>query len=631
MRTRNADLFIAGLFLLLGFALYFSGLHAPWYFDDFRNIVNNPLVRNPGQALSEIYRPRGVAFLSFALNQAIGGMEPASFRLVNILLHTSAAILVWRLLCRVFRTSALLPVAGGLLFLAHPVQTQAVTYIVQRLAGMAGCFFLLAVYLYMRAREAETSDEEWRRRGWHAGALVAFALALWTKQNTIVLPLVLLCLDYCLLDRERFDLRASLLRALPYFAIALLAVAQLAMSNGQIVELLSAKAQVYTERLAGGAAGSGGGAMPLRYFATELIVLWLYIKLLFFPLGQMLDYSWPVVTSVWNWRSALALLGFIALFFAGRRLHLWNRRSGFGVAWIILTLAVESSFLPLDPVYEHRLYLPMFGVVIVALEIFSRWCPARQQLPVLAAALLLLAGLTVSRNALWADPVAFWSDNLAKVPTSSRVMSNLGQAYQSRGDYAAAAEILQRSLALTPGDAIATAGVGNALLHLGRLAEARAAFEQALRLDADNALANSYLGGLYAIAGEIVRAIPLLQRAVTLEPGNSTYLQNLAVGLDLAGRRSEAESVYRQGMALFPEQSSFLLGLGVLLDETGRSQAALPILARGLEVAPGDVKIHYYYGVAALHAGDQEGYRRALDELRRLDLSLYTKLSQKVP
>lgn len=628
MRTRTIDLLIAGLFLLLGFALYLSGLQAPWYFDDFRNIVENPLVRDSGKALRELFHPRGVAFFSFALNQEIGGMEPMGFRLVNILLHASAAILVWRILCRFFRTSVFLPVAGGLLFLAHPVQTQAVTYIVQRMAGMAGFFFLLAVYLYIRGREA-AGDEGRGGICWQAGALFAFALALWTKQNTIVLPLVILALDYCILDRERFDFRASLLRTLPYLALALLAAVQLAVTDAQIIESLSAKAQVYTDLMTDGAGSSG--AMPLRYFATELIVFWLYLKLLFFPVGQMLDYSWPVVASVWNWRSALALAGFVLLFVAGRGLRLWNRRVAFGVVWIVLTLAVESSFIPLDPVYEHRLYLPMFGVVVVALDLFAAWCPVRGQVPVLIGVLLVLAGLTVSRNALWADPVAFWRDNLAKAPTSSRVMSNLGMAYQSRGDYAAAAEILQQALLLTPADATITAGIGNALLHLGQRDEARSAFEQALRFDPDNALANSYLGTICVATGETERGTQLLQKAVTLAPGSSTYWQNFAVGLDLAGRRTEAEVAYRQGMARFPEHTSFLVGLGVLLDATGRPQEGLPFLARALGATPNDAKTLYYYGVVARHAGDQPGYRRALEGLRLLDQKLYEKLGQKVP
>lgn len=627
MRTRNLDLLIACAFVLLGFALYLSGLRASWYLDDFRNIVENPLVRDPGEALRRVFQPRGVAFLSFALNQALGGMVPTAFRLVNILIHAGAAILVWRILCRVFRASTLLPVAGGLLFLAHPLQTQAVTYIVQRLAGMAGCFFLLAVYLYIRARESEAGGEQGRGRGWQAGALVAFALALWTKQNTVVLPLVLLCLDYCILDRERFSLRASLLRALPYLGLALLAVVQLAATDAQFVESLSAKAQVYSESMTGETGSTG--TMPLRYFATELIVFWLYFKLLLFPVGQMLDYSWPVVSSVWNWRSVLALAGFVLLFAAGRGLRLWNRRTAFGVAWFFLTLAVESSFIPLDPVFEHRLYLPIFGAVVVVLELLVLYCPARRQLPVLAGMLLILAGLTISRNALWADSVAFWRDNLAKAPANSRAMINLGQAYQLRGDSAAAAEILQQALTLSPDNSVAASGVGNALLHLGRLAEARAAFERALQLDSDNALANSYLGGLCMTAGETERGMQLLERAVALEPGNSTFLQNLAVGLDLAGRRSEAETVYRRALGIFPDHPPFLLGLGVLLDVTGRPQEGLPLLARALDAAPDDARTLYYYGLAALHAGDRDGYRRALDALRSRDPDLHARLTRK--
>lgn len=628
-KSRNTDLLVMATFTLVGLLLYYSGLQAPWYFDDFRNIAENPLVRNPGQALTEIFQPRGVVFFSFSLNHAVSGMEPASFRLTNILLHTGSAILVWKILCRIFHSSTRLPLVGGLLFLAHPVQTQTVTYVVQRMAGMAGFFFLLAIYLYLRGREFGGESGRGGRL-WQVGALLAFVLALWSKQNTITLPLVLLALDYYLLDHDRFSFRESLYRILPFLVVALLAVLQLVTGNTEVVGSLSRQVQTFNDQLLNATATpvvASSVPMPLRYFATELVVFWLYLKLFFFPVGQMLDYSWPVVTSLLNWRTLLSLAGFVGLFFLGRGLQLWNRRTTFAVIWIVLTLAVESTLLPLDPVYEHRLYLPLFGAVVILLELFYRWAPERRQLPLLAVILLILAGVTVSRNALWADPVAFWRDNLDKAPASSRVMNNLGQAYLLRGDYGSAVKVLNQALTLNPDDASAAAGIGNSLIHLGRQTEARAAFEQALRLDADNELANSYLGTLSVAAGETERGIQLLQRAVTLKPGNSSYLQNLAVGLEVAGQKTAAEAAYRRGVALFPEKNAFLVGLGGLLDGSGRSSEGLTLLARALNAAPDDARILYHYGLAALHAGNQLEYRRALEGLRDRDPHLHNKLA----
>lgn len=624
---------VVAFFAIAGFLLYLSGLKAPWYFDDFPNIVNNPLVTDLGRAFAGIFQQRGVAFLTFAINHALTGMDPLWFRLTNITLHIGAALLVWRILTRIYDETSFIPLFGGLLFLVHPLQTQVVTYIVQRMAGMAAFFFLLAIFLYLRAREAE-GGRKIASYSWYGGALLCAALAIWSKQNTIVIPVILLLVDYAIVDKEKFSFLPSLRRTLPFFLIAALAAWMQLSASSNMMHEMSVRAQVYTDFSSTGREAAGSGAddallasTPWRYLATELYVLWVYVKLFFFPVGQALDYSWRIVDHIFNVKTVMAAIGFVLSFASIHYFRLWNRRLIFGLAWIVLTLALESSIIPLDPIYEHRMYLPIFGAFIVVQELlFSRISPKTGGW-IAAGILLAFSGLTVKRNAQWADPVEFWSANALQTPGSARVLMNVAKAYQDRGDETQSQEWARKSQKLKAEESRSLTKLGLTALQQGHTDEARQWFDRALQINAYDPFANSYLGGIYLKSGQESFGLAMLENAVQLAPESPICLQNLAVAYDLVGRRQDAEKIYLRGLAINPENSQMLLALGVLFDETGRSAPGQELLRRALAQNPEDARVIYYYGLAALHAGDGATYRVALDQLQHLDRNYFAKLA----
>lgn len=629
---------VAFLFVLLGVALYQSGFTAPWYLDDGNNIVLNPLITDLERAFAGIFRPRGVAYFSFAVNYFFTGMSPYWFRLTNVAIHIGAALLVWRLLTRLYPT-ALTPLLGGLLFLAHPLQTQAVTYIVQRMASMSAFFFLLSVYLYIRGRESG------KRRSalcWQAIALLCAVLSLWTKQSTIFLPLVLLLVDYAVVDQQNFSLRRSIWRVAPFLLLSIVAFLQQFYAGPEILAALNVKAMAHTE-LVTVTAGEGSAmaepsifdAMPLRYFATELIVFWLYVKLFFLPYGQMLDYSgaWTIVNNVFNIKTLLATFGWILTFATITYCRLWNRRLVFGVAWIVLTLALESTFIPLDPVFEHRMYLPFFGACIVAYELFFKRIPVRAAGVIAVGVLLIFSAQTVVRNTLWADSLAFWLDNAQKAPKSTRIMLNLAKTYLDRGDNPHAEVWYTKALNDESSNsranifrATALVGLGCIRLRQERTDEAQVFFERALQDNADDLYANTNLGRLYVESGQVEKGIALMAHANRVDPTNSFTLEYLTEAYTQSGREVEAENFYRQALSIHPRNDQVRLALGLLLDKTGRSAEALDVLLLALEQYPEEAKYFYRYGIVALHAGDCDAYNMALDRLRNLSQVFYDKL-----
>lgn len=633
------------IFVLLGIALYQNGFSAPWYLDDGNNIVFNPLITDLERAFTGIFRPRGVANFSFAVNYFLAGMSPYWFRLTNVAIHIGAALLVWRLLARLY-PAPLISLFGGLLFLVHPLQTQAVTYIVQRMAGMATFFFLLSVYLYIRGRE---SEEGRTALSWQAGAVLCAILALWTKQNTLFLPVVILLVDYAVVDQQNFSLRRSLWRVVPFLLVVAAAVLQQFYASPEILSALNVQATAYTmaTTVRDGSAVAGAfvnssiiDAMPLRYFATELIVFWLYVKLFFLPFGQMLDYSggsYSIVDKVFNLKTLAATSGWMLTIAAIHYCRLWNRRLVFGFAWILLTLALESSFIPLDPVFEHRMYLPFFGAIIVAYELFFRRIPPRATGVIAVVVLLVFSILTVQRNALWADPIAFWHDNAKKGPKSTRVMLILAKTYLDRGDYAHAEEWYTKALNIEsanphPLSKIRTSNPLNALgsirLQQGRTDEALLYLERALQNDPDNSHANLNLGKLYLESGQMKEGIALLEHANKIDPLNPRTLNYLLEAYAQSGSEKEAERLYRRALSANPRNDQMRIALGLLLDKTGRSAEGLEVLRLALEQYPEEAKYFYHYGVVALHAGDRDAYNMALDRLRDLSQVFYEKLSK---
>lgn len=634
-------LFVVVIFILLGVALYQSGFDAPWYLDDGNSIVYNPMIKDLAQSFSHIFRPRGVAYVSFAANYHFAGMSPYWFRVTNVAIHIGASLLVWRLLARLYPRT-LFSLFGGLLFLVHPLQTQAVTYIVQRLASMAAFFFLLSVYFYLRGRECEG---ERRSFYWQAGALLSAFLACWTKQNTIFLPIIILLVDYAFIDLRNFSIKRSFWRILPFCIISIIVVLQQFHIESEILSIVNVAPTQSGGALTEGEtflSQQGGGfaflnSMSLRYFATQLIVFWVYAKLFFLPTGQMLDYygSVPIVSNVINIMTFFSVLGWIIIFVAIHYCRLWNRRVLFGFAWILLTLALESSFIPLDPVFEHRMYLPFFGVIIVVYELFVCRIPSLLAVRLAVVILVALSVLTAQRNALWANPVAFWHDNAEKNPLGTRVMVILANAYLNRGELVSAEEWYTKALVIesnssdpktkirssTPLDSM-----GSIRFQQGRMVEAQDFFERALQNNPKNSYAAANLGRLFIESGEKEKGRSFLEQAFSVDPLNRAAIGPLLEIYSEPGLELEAEKFYRQALAANPHNDQIRVALGLLLDKTGRAAEGVEVLQVVLEQYPEEAKYFYYYGLCALHAGDENAYRVAHDRLQILSPVFFDKL-----
>lgn len=626
---------ILAALLTLGTLLYGNSLGVPWYFDDFDNIVNNAMIADLETALAQLFAPRGVAYLSFALNYALSGLDVFGFHLVNILLHVGNAFLVYLLLRQFYPGSIQWPLGGALLFLTHPVQTQAVTYIVQRMTSLSCFFFLAAVLLFiaaMRRRDGGVPFASARHLLPYGLSLTAGLLAAFSKENTVVLPLVLLAVARLLRPGLKPVLGRQLTYVAPFLVVPVLAgLAQLTGEQSTLQVVTGGNVEFFI--LPDGARYSTPTLAPeylrWRYLATEFVVFWLYLKLLVAPFGLVLDYCYPLAERFFNLRSLLAFGGLLGVgllaFFSRKRSPLVL----FGVCWFFITVAIESTFFPLDPIYEHRLYLPMVGVAIVGIE-FMRRLPARPVRFAAVALLLVFSVMTVQRNAQWGDPIGFWEDNVARVSHSYRPKDHLAVEYFKAKRYEEALALWQEAIRIHPRGYSMHENMAELYSERGMYEEAKRCFETAIRFNGKPARLYSKLGALHATNGNVAGGIRYLEKAVALQPEDANLVMNLGSGYYKLGQRAEAEALYRRAVSLEPRFLKARVGLGFMLYEMGRYEDSFVELERAKAIAPRDASVLYYYALVGFGTGRTDRAREAMTVLETVDPQSCRQLANKL-
>lgn len=463
---------------------YAPSFVVPFQFDDYARILDNaPLQAGQWRAaLGWLGAARVLPSLTLVANYVIGGDRVLGYHVVNFALHLIAAGGVYalaRLLCRAprlrgsiaARASLLIAGVAALIMACHPLQTQAVTYIIQRAAVMATLFYVWAVACYVRGRLAQSGAASGRPSAWFVATAVLGGCALLSKENAASLPLALLLVELTVLGGR---LTARTLAIGAAVAVLLLSVPL----GWKIATWQPFPGTPLPDGWLGRAwmaildQGTEPSAMtPYTYLLTELTVIPAYLRLIVLPWGLNVDPDVPVA-SAWTGPVVGGLLLLAALIAIGVGVARRAPLVAFGLLWIFVALSVESSLLPIsDAMMEHRVYLAMPGAAILA-GVGIAWLHTRR--PRLATALVValavaLVGLTAARNLVWQSPVSLWLDAAEKSPRKARVLMNYGVALHSVGAFDAAARLYCRALVLDPTRTLAADNLELALGELGKL------------------------------------------------------------------------------------------------------------------------------------------------------------------
>ncbi|MFM7154824.1 MAG: tetratricopeptide repeat protein [Bacteroidota bacterium] len=578
--------------LVLGVLIYSNSFDCSFHFDDAPNITGQPLIRNfpDFQSWWYIQSTRQLAFGSFALTYWIYGYDVWGWHLFNLVIHLATSLAVWRLAVLLFRTPAIrnLPVAAqasslalaaGFLFVAHPLATQSVTYIVQRIAAQAALFYLLSIGLYVQARLTDIR----RPTTWllYLGAAMTGVAAILTKENAYTLPLAILLIEIYFFQTDNVKRLFSDKRLI-------IAAAGLILVFSRFV-LINARQINFTLTL-----DTGEKINSHNYLLTQFSVIWKYIQLLFIPVGQSLDHQIAISEHFSNPETLIAFLGLILLFGSSLFLYKRNRLVSFGILWFFLTLSVESSFLPIaDVIFEHRTYLPSFGFFIAVCA--GLLYPAHQKygrtaLILLSVVVAAYSFLTHARNRVWKTDETLWSDAISKAP-SIRPYINRGDYYYQQKDYTKAAADFNAALKINPNYARAYRNLGKLERDRGRTSAAVEALTRAINLKPDAVDAYVTRSDLYYKAGLHEKALADADKALSLEKNHLSACLNRSASLNALGRYAESLEASDLAISINPKNAETWYNRGNTYRSMSKTDSALVCFDKAIELDPGN----YFY------------------------------------
>ncbi len=580
--------------------LYGWTLGFPFQFDDHLYLVTNPLLRDarsfafatdfaafatraadmgldPDLSTNLILRP--LCYLTFYAHHVFGGLRPEPMRAVNILIHVANALLVFAVLLRLLRrarpeppapaSAVFLAAFAAWMFAVNPMQTESVTYIVQRFTSMGTFFYLLTWLLHLVGHAAAARTG---RAAARAGAFLSLVAGMLTKEFLVTAPFLLVLADVLVLG---MPLRAALRRswllflALPIIPAMVLLTSWAQAGNGE--------AGLQAAMLVAAPLGAGED-FQYRYAISQPGVVLDYLRLFLVPYGLNLDHGRQACASVLEAAVLLPVAGIAALL-AGA--WLWRRHDPgrargslvlFGALWFFLTLGVDSSVIPLpDLMSEHRAYLPSIGISMAMaglLDALRARCAARPLLrrSVLAAAagwIAVLGGLTVARNLVWASETAMWRDVVARSPGNARAWMNLGVALVGEDEEEAVA-CLRRAIAINPAALLARINLARLQLRRGVPAEALSVVDGGLAQSGGDPALLFERGAALRALGELESAIEAFQRVVAIQPGNAKALALIGELHLRQGRREAALANFRSAAMLDPSATWLLQAIAMV-------------------------------------------------------------------
>lgn len=610
--------FHLALIAVLGILIYSNTFNAPFQWDEGEFITENAIVKDlafflePSKANGlEFYTAlegRYIGFLTFALDYKLHGLDATGYHIVNLAIHILNALLFYSLVILTFRTPFMrksslaahfryIALLASLLFVSHPIQTEAVTYVFQRLASLMAFFYLLSLTAYIKAR---LSNRNVSKYAFYVLSLVSALLAMKTKENAFTLPFVIAIYEFLFFAGPK---RFRILYLIPLLLTLLIVPLALIDMDKPVGEII------------GGISPATRGNQEISradYLFTQFRVVVTYIRLLFLPVNQNLVYDYPVFHSFFNPQVFLSFLFLSSIFSLGIYLLYRSksrpdlRVSAFGVFWFFITLSVESSIIPIQMVIcEYRVYLPSVGFfaalsTVISL-IFHRW--RRSRIPVFVGMFLIIAILsyaTYARNTVWGSRISLWEDVVRKSPWKAEAHNNLGNAYTSKGLTDKAVEHYRTALILQPDDAVAYNNLGSAYAAKGMTDKAIEYFQTAIRLTPDYALAYYNLGLIYKNYGNgsHEKAIEHYQAAVRLKPDYAEAYYNLGLAYQANGLFDKAVEQYQIAIRLKPDFAPAYADLGVAHYSKGSTDKAIEYYLTALKLKPDIATAHYNLGTA---------------------------------
>jgi len=576
--------------IILGCLIYSNTFFSPFHFDDDKFIVYNANIKDLSN-VGAIYRSLGhpsrfIAFTTFALNYHFHGLEVFGYHLVNLLIHVGNGLLLWWFILLLFKTPELSAQSFAarkdtwalliaLLFLTHPLQTQAVTYISQRFASLATLFYLGSICLYLRARL-----EKKGRIFFFSAALISAVAGMFTKQITFTLPLMITLIEISFL-KHQISLKNKRVWVFAIGMMLLLLIIPLFYQfNISKVLLAEGRSRSNPDDII-----SWG-----NYVYTQIHVVVTYLRLFMIPLGQNLDYDYHIVQSLWT------IATFCKFFIHGLILTIaWRVRRqhqliSFGLFWFYVALCVESLIPIPHVIFEHRMYLPSIGLCIAAvftLATVSKKYP--QMIVCLYLIIASLAVLTYERNKVWQSPITLWSDVVKKSPQKTRGYYNLGAMYLKKKEYAQALENFNKVIELRPKFQSTANAYHNRGMIYQKQNKAQLAlnnYTQAIQLNPKSFMTYYNRGLLLKKHQQYPQALEDINQAIELKSSRDEFYITRAEILKIQKRYASSLADLNTALQLNPQLAKAYNNRANIYQLLGESQQAIDDYSSALKINP---------------------------------------------
>jgi protein O-mannosyl-transferase len=625
------------------FSVYSNTFHASWHMDDTPNIVNNrPLhiddlmpktlwrtfFAKPGH-FGTYYRP--IACLTFALNWFLGQDNTTGYHLVNIGLHGLTALLIYLVVVRLCQTPVLIQQSKRLsphriallcaLFWAlHPLQTQAVTYIVQRMAQLAALFYMAAILFYLKGRLVRSSKDRW----FYFGGCVFFGLiGLMSKENAAMLPLALMLVEICFLQQDRFKIKARWLILIGFTVVLLTYVVGVRLFlNGDFLFFLKGySTRPYT---------------PWQRLLTESRILWFYLSQIVLPLPSRLSIEHDIMVStslISPWTTLPAFFGIILTIVISLLKIKKYPLLSFSILFFFLNHVVESSIIGLELLFEHRNYLPdiflFLPMAVGILQLCFELKKKSQTHLILAQAMVAflvisLGSATYIRNKAWQTGETLWLDALTKAPNSARALNTLAirlawAPNATTKQRNMAIDLFQRSLVANKARTLMDADIYGNIANVYGLNEdyqqAKKNYQKAIAADPGNLKIRADMIMPYVRQGQFHEALIISSYLVEKAPSNPRYLNTTGFLLLWLDYPDKALTYLRPALRNAPFDPKILLNIGAAMKMLGHYDQADWFFKRAIQQAPSDVWSYLFLAENQFKAGHPKS---AMNYLKRI-------------
>ena len=495
------------------------------------------------------FNTRFLAGMSFAVNYWLGGRDVLGYRLVNLAVHVVNAFCVYGLVLLTFRTprlegARLRARAGAIgfwaavIFLVHPVQTESVVYVSQRITMMGALFYLGTILFYIKGRLHHQSKYFW-------GSVVCMAMGLLSKEMVISAPVAIWVYDRIFFPHSRAQGSKRLWVFAAY--VVLMALFFVIGATDRPDSIVGLKYRVKE--------------FDGRYFLTEINVLRTYLRLFILPVNQNTEYEYPLTQHVLDWPTLLSLYVLTTLVVVAFRQRHKRPFLSFAIVWFFITTSVEAlsvCFVHGGVIFEHWLYLPMVGfAVFVPLAVFD-YVRDPRKITVILLVLVTLAGvLTFRREAVWKTELTLWEDVITKGAEDYRPYAVVGLYYSRMGQSKKAMESYRKAMRFF--DELKPLQKAQLLINIGALYGRQEDYLKeiefnmaALRYYPRHPQAYSNIGYAYTLLGDLENGLAFGKKAIAIDPGFSEAYNNLGVTMVRAGDLEAGLEYFTKALELHP-------------------------------------------------------------------------------